>query len=154
MSRSTDEAVTEYISSQMPARVKKALAKAKFNLFYGAAEPGEDIGGTWGKSSRIVEEWMDEHSDDLVVDDAGNVSTRHEFDKWLRQVGDEEEERALQEAIDEGLDNTDESWSVDGTEAERQARRAAHAYVDSELERSTAYDSSDVRRLVLGKDWP
>jgi hypothetical protein len=154
MSRSTDGDVERYVREKMSARVRKALADAKYDLYYG---PGGGGGMGWEKASKIVEEWWDRNmSDDLVVDDAGNVSTKHDFDRYLDQMADEREKEALQEAIDEGIESEEAEW-IDGTyqtPAEAQARREAQYYVDGETERSTVYDERDVRRLVLGKDWP
>ncbi len=154
MSRSTDKDIETYVAGLMPARVKKALAKAKFNLYYGAADPGEDIGETWGKNSRIVEDWLDENLDDLVVDDGGNVSTKHDFDRFVDQLYDEREKEALQEAIDEGVGD-DEEDDDDADEAKiKYAKQQAQNYADGAHETSTLYDSGDVRRIILGRDWP
>lgn len=154
MSRSTDENVVAYVREKMPKRVREALADAKYDLYYG---PGGGGGMGWVKASKIVEEWWDEEMrDDLVVDDAGNVSTKHDFDRYLDQVADEREREALQEAIDEGIESEEAEW-IDGTyqtPAEAQAKREAQSYVDGETERAMVYDERDVRRLVLGKDWP
>lgn len=152
MSRSTDEDVAAYVREKMPARVRKALADAKYDLYYGPSGGG---GMGWEKASKIVEEWWDRNMrDDLVVDDAGNVSTKHDFDRYLRQIYDERQKEAFQEAIDQGLDDSEETWTVEGTEADRYAEREARSYVESTEEITTHYDESDVRRLVLGKEWP
>lgn len=152
MSRSTDEDVAAYVREKMPARVRKALADAKYDLYYGPSGGG---GMGWEKASKIVEEWWDENMrDDLVVDDAGNVSTKYDFDRYLRQIYDERQKEAFQEAIDQGLDDSEETWTIEGTEADRYAEREARNYVESTEEVMTHYDDSDVRRLVLGKEWP
>jgi len=155
MSKSTDQTIREYVGAKMPARVKKAFEKAKWNLFYGAAEPGEDIGATWAKNSEIVEDWFDtKMNDDLVVDDAGNVSTGHDFDRWLEQLYDEREKEALQEAIDEGIgDDEEDEWDRDEAK-EKYAKEQATAFAEAEQENATRYEASYVRELVLGREWP
>ena len=152
MSRSTDEDVRDYVAKKMPTRVKKALADAKWDLYYG---PGGGGGMGWVKASKIVEEWWDSHmSDDLVIDDAGNVSTKHDWNRFLRQSFDEREKEALQEAIDQGVgDDAEDEWEADEAK-ERYARAEAESYVAGSEETATLYDERDVRRLVLGKDWP
>jgi hypothetical protein len=137
----------------MPKKVKKALAKAKFNLYYGAEDPGEDIGETWETNSRIVEDWFDENVEDLVVDDADNISTKHDFDRFVEQLYDEREKEALQEAIDEGIGDDEEEWEADEAK-EKYAKKEAQNYVDGAMETSTFYDSRQVKRIVLGRDWP
>ena len=155
MSRSTDEDVVAYVREKMPERVRKALADAKWNLYYGASDPDEDIEMTWTEASKIVEDWWDDHMrDDLIVDDAGNVSTQHDFSRWLHRLYKEREEEALQEAIDQGIgDMEEDEWEA--TEArEKYAKQEAASYADSAQEEATLYHERDVRRLVLGKDWP
>lgn len=155
MSKSTDQSIKEYVTEKMPKRVKEALKKALWNLHYGAADPNEDIGKTWEKNSGIVEEWFDtKMNDDLVVDDAGNVSTGHDFDRYLEQLYDEREKEALQEAIDEGIgDDEEDEWSADEAK-EKYAKQQAEAWAESEQENSTRYDASDAKVLVLGREWP
>jgi hypothetical protein len=151
MSRSTDKDIEKYVHDLMPKRVKKALADAKFSLYHG---PGSGGGMGYGKASEIVEDWWSENmGDDLVVDDGGNVSTKHDFDRYLNQISDERYNEALQEAIDEGIGD-EEEYESDADEAKiKYAKGEAQNYVDGTLETSTIYDSRDVRRLVLGKDW-
>jgi hypothetical protein len=142
MSRSTDKYVEKYVSDKMPARVKKALAEAQFSLYYGSG--GGGMG--WVKASKIVEEWWDKHMrDDLAVDDGGNVSTEHEFKRWLEQIADERYKEATQEAIDQDYEED---------EVHPYASREAENYADGAMETTTVYDSGDVKRLILGKDWP
>lgn len=154
MSRSTDNDINTYIRDLMPERVRKALAKAKFNLHYGAEDPDEDIEETWDKNSKIVEDWLDENLDDYVVDDGGNVSTKRDFDRFVDQIYDEREKEALQEAVDQGIGD-DEEDEDDADEAKlKYAKQEAQNYADGAHETATSYDSSDVRRIILGKDWP
>lgn len=143
MSRSTDKDIEKFVFEQMPTKVKKALADAKYDLYYGPSGGG---GMGFVKASEIVERWWDEYmNDDLVVDDGGNVSTSYDFDKYVKQLGDERFTEAFQEAIDDG---------DEGMFADTRASEEATSYIESEYERATVYDSSDVRRLILGKDWP
>jgi len=154
MSSSTDRDVVAFVEKKMPARVKKALADAKFSLHYGPSGGG---GMGWSKASKIVEDWLDANMhDDLVVDDGGNVSAQHSYTRYLEQLFDEQEKEALQEAIDEGYETDEREW-IDGryqTPAEAEAARRAQAYVDGANEQSVLYEERDVRRLILGKDWP
>lgn len=152
MPSSTDKDIEKYVHDLMPKKVKKALADAKYDLYYGPSGGG---GMGWVKASKIVEDWWDENmGDDLVVDDAGNVSTKHDFDRFVEQLYDEREKDALQEAVDEGIGD-DEEDEYDADEAkEKYAKQEAQNYADGTIETSTEYDSRDVRRLVLGKDWP
>lgn len=153
MSRSSDKALVEYVKKKMPARVKKALADAQFDLHYG---PGAGGGMGWVKASKIVEEWWDENIGDLVVDDGDNVLSKHDFDRAVESAADDYEKEALQQAIDEGFPTEEQEW-IDGryqTEAEAEASRQAQNYANDEIERATLYDERDVKRLVLGKDWP
>jgi hypothetical protein len=152
MSRSTDKDIEAYVNGLMPKKVKKALADAKYDLYYG---PGSGGGMGFEKASRIVEEWWDENmQDDLIVDDGGNVSTKHDFNRFVDQIFNEREKEALQEAIDQGIGD-DEEYEEDADEAkEKYAKQEAQNYVDSAHETSTHYDERDVRRIVLGKDWP
>jgi hypothetical protein len=154
MSRSTDDAIETYIRDLMPKKVKKALAKAKFNLYYGAEDPDEDIEETWETNSKIVEDWLDENLNDFVVDDAGNVSTKHDFDRFVEQLYDEREKDALQEAVDQGIgDDEEDEWEADEAR-EKYAKEEAQNYADGAIESSTFYDSSDVKGMILGSDWP
>lgn len=140
---SVDRDVLEYVKKKMPKRVQKALADAKYELFYGPSGGG---GAGWVKSSKIVEDWWDENMrDDLVVDDGGNVTTKHNFDRYLNQLRDERHKEAKQEAIDEDYEEDD---------IEPYADREAESYADSAIETSTLYEEHDVKKLVLGKDWP
>jgi hypothetical protein len=152
MSKSTDESIREYVKDKMPKKVREALAAALWDLHYGPGGGGAEMG--WEEAREIVEDWWDKNMrSDLVVDDAGNVSTSHDWDKWLRQLYDDEEERALQEAIDEGVgDDEEDEWERDEAK-EKYAKKAAQAYAESENENATMYDFRDVKRLVLGRDW-
>lgn len=151
MSRSTDKDIEKFVFERMPAKVKKALADAKFDLYYGPS------GGGMGfvKGSEIVERWWDQHmNDDLVVEDVGHVSTKHDFDRFIEQIYDEREKEALQEAIDEGVgDDEEDEWDRDEAKT-KYAQRQAQSYADAVSEDATIYDSSDVKRVILGKDWP
>jgi hypothetical protein len=155
MSKSTNASIEAYVAEKMPKRVKEALSKAMWNLHHGAADPNEDIGATWEKNSGIVEDWFNTRmNDDLVVDDAGNVSTGSDFERYLEQLYDEREKEALQEAIDEGIGDDEEDESDADEAKEKYAEQQARAWAESEQENSTRYDASYVKRLVLGRDWP
>jgi hypothetical protein len=152
MSRSTDKDVEKYVHELMPKRVQKALANAKYDLYYG---PGSGGGMGFVKASEIVESWWDEHmSDDLVVDDGGNVVRKYMFDRYVEQSFDEREKEALQEAIDEGIgDDEEDEWDRDEAKV-KYAKQEAKNYTDSSYETATIYDSNRVKRMILGKDWP
>ena len=152
MSRSTDKDIEKFVYERMPAKVRKALHDAKFELYHGPSGGG---GMGWVKASEIVESWFDQYmNSDLVVDDGGNVSTDYDFDKYVDQIYEEREKEALQEAIDEGIgDDEKDEWDRDEAKM-KYAQAEAERYADGARETTTAYDSSDVRRMILGKDWP
>jgi hypothetical protein len=152
MSRSTDKDIEKYVFEQMPAKVKKALADAKYDLFYGPSGGG---GMGFVKASEIVERWWDEHmNDDLVVDDGGNVVRKYMFDRYVEQSSDEREKEALQEAIDEGIGDDEEGeWDRDEAKV-KYAKQEAQNYADSSYETATVYDSNRVKRMIFGKGWP
>lgn len=159
MSRKTnDKAVENYIFEMMPEDVKEARNAALHNLYYGAAEPDEDIGMTWATSSKIVNDWWDENGPfELVVDDAGNVSEKHDFDKWIKALAKDRYEAALDEAESDpaafDIDTEDDAHEVE-RQIEQYAEKQAQIEADVNQENSVLYDSRDVRKLILTSEWP
>jgi hypothetical protein len=160
MSRKTnDKAVENYIFEMMPKDVQEAREAALHNLYYGASEPDEDIGMTWATASKIVEDWWDENGRfELVVDDAGGVSDKHEFDKWIESLAKERYRDAMQEATDDpaaaGIDIDEETGEPDERDIERYAEKQAQYEADANQENSVLYEDRDVRKLILTSEWP
>jgi hypothetical protein len=159
MSKKTnDKAVENYIFDLMPKKVKEAREAALHNLYYGASEPDEDIGMTWATSSKIVEDWWDDNGPfELVVDDAGNVSSKHDFDKWIESLAKERYEAAMEEAESDpaaaGIDTEDDTYQVE-RQIEQYAEKQAQIEADVNQENSFLYENRDVRKLILTGDWP
>ena len=154
MSKSTDKDIEKYVLSMMPKNVKKALSDAKYDLHYGPSGGGGRMG--YVKASKIVNDWWrDDMNDDLVVDDGGNVSTEHEYKRFVEKSAKELYKEAKAEALKEGVDDEEERHTEYGyvTEAEYNARQSAHYGEESMNETATHYDNRDVKHIVLGSGW-
>lgn len=152
MSKETDKAVESYVATKMPKPVKKALADAKYDLHYG---PGGG-GMGWVKASKIVNEWWDRNMrSDLIVDDGGNVSTEHDWKKFVERIAKDRYKTARKELKAEGVDDEESQHTEYGyvTRLEYESLQSADSETQSMNETATRYDASDVRRLVLGRDW-
>ena len=154
MSKETDKAIEAYVAAEMPKRVKKALADAKYDLHYGPSGGG---GMGWTKASKIVNDWWSEHmGSDLVVDDGGNVSTQHDWDKFVERAAKDAYKQGLAQGKAEGVDDNEQSHTEYGyvTEREYGALQSADFETKGMNENATVYDSRQVKRLVLGSEWP
>jgi len=152
MSRENDKAIVAYVVGEMPKRVKKALEDAKFDLHYG---PGAG-GMGWVKASKIVNDWWSENMHgDLVVDDGGNVSTEHDWEKFVEEAAKRMYKEALAQGKADDVDDEEERDTEYGyvTEREYNARQSADFEEQALNENATRYDAHDVRRLVLGSEW-
>jgi len=152
MSRENDKAIVAYVMGEMPKRVKKALEDAKFDLHYG---PGAG-GMGWVKASKIVNDWWSENMHgDLVVDDGGNVSTEHDWEKFVEEAAKRMYKEALAQGKADDVDDEEERDTEYGyvTEREYNARQSADFEEQALNENATRYDAHDVRRLVLGSEW-
>jgi len=153
MSRSTDKDIEKYVRDQMPAKVRKALSHALYELWHGPS--GEGMG--FIKAAKIVNDWWDENmGGNLVVDDAGNVSTESEWKRFVRQAAKDAYEGTKKQAIKDGVDDEEERNTEYGyvTRAEYDAMQAADFEEQSINEGSTLYEARDVRHVVLGSEWP
>lgn len=151
---SFDKDITSYVLSMMPKTVKKALADAQHDLYYGPSSGKGRMG--WVQASKIVHDWWrDNMSDDLVVDDGGNVSTEYEYKKFVRQSVKELYKEGKAQALKEGLDDDEERDTEYGycSEAEYAAKQSADFGEQSMNETSTLYSNRDVKALVLGRDF-
>jgi len=151
MSKMTDQAIEAYVKAKMPKTVQKALADAKYDLHYGPS------GGGMGfvKASRIINEWWDRNMrHDLVVDDGGNVSTKHDWDKFVERSAKQAYKDAFKWGTERGTDNKEQRHTEYGyvTEREYDALQSADAETNSMNENATIYDAGDVKRLILGRD--
>jgi hypothetical protein len=109
------------------------------------------------KAAKIVETWWNENmGDDLIVDDAGNVSTKYEWDRFVRKSVKNAYEEAKKQAIKDGVDDEEERNTEYGyvTRAGYDAMQSADFEEKSINENSTLYKSRDVRGVVLGREWP
>jgi hypothetical protein len=137
----------------MPAKVRKALSHALYELWHGPS--GEGMG--FVKAAKIVNDWWGENmGSDLVIDDAGNVSTKHEWDRFVSKAVKETFKEAKKLAIEEGLDDEEARHTEYGyvTEADYTASQTADFEEQSLNEDATIYDARDVRHVVLGSEWP
>lgn len=154
MSKSTDKDIEKYVLSMMPKNVKKALGDAQFDLHHGPSGGGRRMG--YVQASKIVNDWWrNDMSDDLVVDDGGNVSTEYEFKRFVEKSVKALYKEAKAEALKEGVDDEEERHTEYGyvTEAEYAAKQSADFAEQSATETATAYSNRDVKRIVLGSDW-
>ena len=153
MSKETDKAIEAYVAEKMPKTVKKALADAKYDLHYGPSGGG---GMGWVKASKIVNDWWDRNMrSDLVVDDGGNVSTKHEWEKFVERTAKDRYKEARRELAKEGVDDEEEQGTEYGrvTRLEYDALQTADYETQAMNETATVYDERDVKRLALGRDW-
>jgi hypothetical protein len=144
--KDTDKAVEKYVYDLMPKKVQKALAVAVNDVYYGPS----GAGGGFIKNAKIVADWWrDNMGDDLVVDDGDNVSTKREYDNFLRVIGKERYAEALQEYADEHPVGEDEEFDDDAAEA--WASNEAQNYVDGSQEGTMLYSDRDVQRLLASE---
>jgi hypothetical protein len=144
--KDSDKAVEKYVYDLMPKKVQKALAVAVNDVYYGPT----GAGGGFIKNAKIVRNWWDENmGEDLIVDDGGNVSTKHDYDRFLEQIGKERHKEAFDEYIEEHV-SEDEDEDLE-TPAERYADQEAQNYVDAAQENTMLYSNRDVQRLVASE---
>jgi hypothetical protein len=154
MSKSTDKDIEKYVLSMMPKNVKKALSDAQYDLHYGPGGSGRRMG--YVQASKIVNDWWrSEMNDDLVVDDGGNVSTEHEFKRFVQESVKKLYKEGKAQALKEGLDDDEERNTEYGyvSEAEYAAKQSADFGEQGLIETATVYSNRAIKHIVFGSEW-